>query len=256
MTSLSRLAHPRDLLVVLVGRDLRVSYGNALLGLVWAPLSALTQVAVLSFLFLRVVPLDLDDYPLFLFVGIVSWQLFLQSMLGGTEAFTNNRDLVARPGFPVGLLPIVSIGTATAGYLLTLPVVIGFAVIAGRADVELLALPIPVFATGLLAVGPTLVAASLNVRFRDIRYFIGAILTVGFYLTPVFYDASRVPPEFSWVVDLNPVAILVGLHRDVLYEGSMPDSGGTLTVLVIGAVLAVGGLAVFRRVEPQLADGL
>ena len=99
-----------DLAVVLVGRDLRVSYGNAALGLLWAPLEALVQVAVLSFLFVRVVPLDIPDYVAFVFTGVTVWQLMSSSLVHGTEAFTGNRDLVRRPGFPTPLLPVHEAG--------------------------------------------------------------------------------------------------------------------------------------------------
>ena len=245
-----------DLAVVLVGRDLRATYGHALLGLLWAPLTALVQVAVLSFLFIRVVPLDVDDYAIFVFTGVAVWQVASVSLTGSAEAFTANRDLVRRPGFPTAVLPIVSIGGALAGYVLSLPVLLLGVAAFGRLTVTAVALPLVMAAAALVIAGPAFVAATVNVRFRDVRHLVGVAVGVVFYLTPVFYDVDRIPDRYRWVADLNPLALVVRLHRQVLYEGAWPDLPRLATCLLMGIAGTALGLAVFRRVESHLSDDL
>lgn len=250
------MVHALDLTVVLVGRELRVQYGNALLGVFWAPFASLVQVAVLSFLFLRVVPLDVPDYPVFVFTGVMAWQLMLTAMLSGVESFTNNRDLVSRPGFPVGLLPLVSIAGALTAYLLSFPVLIAFLAATGRLHATVLVTPFVLVALVAVVVGPVLVTASFNVRYRDVHHIVATVLGVLFYLTPVFYDVDRIPERFRWIVDVNPLALAVRLHRQILYDGDLPDARMYLACLAIGAVGLVAGRRVFERAEPQLADDL
>lgn len=251
-----RLQHATDLAAVLVGRDLRVTYGHALLGLLWAPLATLVQVAVLSFLFVRVVPLDIDDYAIFVFTGLAAWQLALASLLGGAEAFTANRDLVRRPGFATAVLPVVSIGSALAGYVLSLPVLLMGVAAFGRLTASAVALPIVIAAEVIVLLGPAFLVATLNVRFRDVRHLVGLLLGVLFYVTPVFYAVDRVPTRYRWVVEVNPLALVVRLHRQVLYEGAWPDPGRLAVAAGAGLVTAILGLMAFRHAEPHLSDDL
>lgn len=249
-------AHVVDLAVVLVLRDLRATYGHALLGVLWAPLAALVQVAVLTFLFTRVVPLEVDDYALFVFTGIAAWQLASIGLTAGTEAFTANRDLVRRPGFPTQVLPVAAIGGALAGYVLSLPVLLVGVAVAGRLNAAVVALPLVVAVELLVLAGPAYVAATLNVRFRDVRQLVGLGLGVLFYLTPVFYDIDQIPERYRWLADVNPLALVVRLHRQVLYDGSWPDPARLLLAAAMGSVALLAGRAVFRRAESHLADGL
>lgn len=245
-----------DLAVVLVARDLRASYGTAALGLLWAPLTALVQVAVLSFLFLRVVPLDIPDYGAFVFTGIAIWQLLSGALVRSAEAFTENRDLVRRPGFPTVVLPLVTVGGATSAYLLSLPVLLGVLALTDRLRPSAALLPVVVLAAATVAAGPALVVASANARFRDVRHLVGAGVGVLFYLTPVFYDVGRIPERFRWVADANPLALVVRLHRQVLYEGRAPEAGLLAGCFAIGALGTAIGVATHRRAAAHLADDL
>lgn len=245
-----------DLAIVLVRRDLRAGYGGAVLGILWSPVATLVQVLVLSFLFERVVPLGIDDYPAFLLTGLLSWQLALATIVGGAESLTGNRDLVRRPGFPVGVLPLVAAGGALSGYLLALPVVAVFLLVSGRLDPSAIGLPAVIFVELLLVLGPAYLVARFNVRFRDVRHVVSIGLGIVFYLTPVFYEAGRVPERFRWIIDLNPLAIPVRLHRQVLYTGEWPDPILLSIGFCVGLVGTAVGFASLRRAEAHLVDDL
>jgi lipopolysaccharide transport system permease protein len=245
-----------DLATVLVHRDLRLSYGGAAFGLLWAPATVLAQVAVLGFLFDRVVPLGIDDYLTFLLSGLLVWHLVSSALNGSTGAFTANRDLVRRPGFPDAVLPLVTVGRAAAGYALALPVLLVAVAVTGRLAVTALALPVILLATLVLLGGPAYVVAVLNVRHRDVDHLTRVLLGIAFYATPVFYPEERLPDGWAWLSDLNPFAAVVTLHRQVLYSGEWPSAGRLLAL----AAWAVAGLAVagvvHRRSAWRLADDL
>lgn len=245
-----------DLATVLVHRDLRLSYGGAVFGLLWAPATVLAQVAVLGVLFDRVVPLGIDDYVVFLLVGLLMWHLMSSALNGSASAFTANRDLVRRPGFPDAVLPLVTIGRAAAGYVLALPVVLVALAVSGRLDASVAALPVVLVATLLLLVGPGYVIGVLNVRHRDVDHLTRVVLGVVFYATPVFYPEERLPDGWGGVSDLNPLAAAVTLHRQVLYEGVWPDPVRLGVLLLWAAVGLVAAALVHRRSAWRLADDL
>ena len=245
-----------DLATVLVHRDLRLSYGGAVFGLLWAPATVVAQVVVLGFIFDRVVPLDIEDYPAFLFSGLLVWHLLSSALNGSTGAFTDNRDLVRRPGFPDAVLPLVAIGRSVAGYVLALPVLVLVLVASGRLSVTALALPVVVAATVALLAGPGYVIGVLNVRHRDIDHLTRVVLGVVFYATPVFYPQERLPDGWAWLGDVNPLAAVVTLHRQVLYDGDWPDPPRLLAVLAWAGLGALLAARVHRSSAWRLADDL
>jgi lipopolysaccharide transport system permease protein len=248
--------HALDLATVLVHRDLRLSYGGAAFGLLWAPATVLAQVVVLGFLFDRVVPLGVDDYPTFLFSGLLLWHLVSSALNGSTAAFTGNRDLVRRPGFPDAILPLVTIGRAAAGYVLALPILLLAVAVTGRLSSTALALPVVLAATLALLAGPGYVLGVLNVRHRDVDHLTRVVLGVVFYATPVFYPEERLPEGWGWLSDLNPFAAVVGLHRQVLYDGDWPSPSRLLLVVVWAVAGGLLAAVVHRRSAWRLADDL
>lgn len=245
-----------DLATVLVGRDLRLSYGSAALGLLWAPATVLVQVVVLSFVFVRVVPLGVDDYPAFVFSGLAAWQLLSAVIGGAAAAYPTNRDLVRRPGFPDAVLPLVTTGRAIAAYGLGLPVLLAVLAATGRLDASAVALPLVVAAAVLAVLGPAFLLAAWNVRHRDVDHLARVVLGVAFYATPVFYAARQLPGGYRWLADANPLAVAVTLHRQVLYDGRWPDPARVLLLLGFAVVGLAAAVVVQRRVAPHLADDL
>jgi lipopolysaccharide transport system permease protein len=245
-----------DLTAVLIDRDLSLGYGSTTFGLLWAPSLVLVQVAVLSFVFVRVVPLEVDDYGVFLFSGVLAWHLASSTITEGGQAFTGNRDLVRRPGFPVLVLPVVGAARATVTYVVALPLLVVATAASGRLAVTAAALPVVVLTTLLLVLGPALAVATLNVRHRDVHHLVQVLLGVLFYATPVFYAEERLPDRYAWVADVNPFGWVVTLHRQVLYDGAWPDPGRLAASLAVGATGLVAALLVFRRAEAHLGDDL
>lgn len=245
-----------DLSWVLVDRDLRVSYGGAAFGLLWAPATVIVQVLVLGFVFVRILPLDIDDYPAFLFTGIAAWHLMSSAIGGASDAFTMNRDLVRRPGFPDVVLPLVTTLRTFAAYLLGLPALVLVLVAAGRLETTALALPLVLVVTAAVVTGPAYLVATWHVRHRDVGHLVRVLLGVLFYATPVFYAEDRLPDRYAWISDVNPLAGVVSLHRQVLYEGSWPDPTRLASTLGFAAAGLVVGALAFGRARSHLADDL
>jgi lipopolysaccharide transport system permease protein len=251
-----RLRHGLDLMRELVTRDLRVRYRRSVLGVAWSQLAPLATLAVLTFVFSKVVPLGIPQYALFVYVGLLPWTWFSGAITGGTDAIVANRDLVRRPGVPVGLLPVSTVLTHAAYFALSLPVLFGALVVEGGVPGTAIALPAIAVVQLLLVLGPVYLLASLQVSLRDTGHLVGVVLFPVFYATPVFYDASSVPARYRFVYELNPVNRLIGAYRDVLLAGRWPDPVPLAVIAVVGAALVAVGRRVFERSAHRFAEEL
>jgi lipopolysaccharide transport system permease protein len=222
----SKPAYLVDLLRVLVDRDMKLRYKRSILGIAWSLLNPLAQLLVFSFVFHYVLPLNIPNYASFLFTGLLAWNWFQASLLSGTGAIVDNRELVKRPGFPALALPVVS--------LLPLIFAVQFA----------------------LTVGLVYFAAAIYVTFRDTQYLLGIALMLGFYLSPVLYDAQAIPVRFRWFYQLNPLAILIGTYRSVLLEGQFPSGFDLVYLAVFSALLVWAGYRLFMHMSYRFMEEL
>ena len=252
-----RLIYLRDLLRELVVREMRLRYERSILGMAWSILNPLAQMLVYNFLFRVVFRLDIPNYPVFVFTGVLAWNWFHQALMLTTGAITNNRELIRQPGFPLAVLPVVTVATPLVDLLSALPVLLCFLLLGGgRLTGALLALPLVVGIQFLLIQGLGYLLASIHVTFRDTQHLLGVALMLLFYLTPVFYRADMVPESFQPIYNLNPMVHLIGAYRAILIEDSLPDWHTLLILAPLVGVLAWGGWAVFVRASYHFAEEL
>lgn len=215
------------------------------------------QMLVFVFLFRRVLPLDIPDYPSFVFIGVLAWSWFQTALSLATGAITDNRDLIRRPGFPTAVLPLVTVTTHLIHFLLALPILLLFIALGGgRLTSTILTLPLVILLQFLLILGLGYLVATIHVTFRDTQHLLGVFLMLLFYLTPVFYDASIIPARYQLFYHLNPMFHLIAAYRTILIQGSLPD---LRTLLILGAL--VGGLlwlghTVFTRASYRFVEEL
>lgn len=249
-------AHVRDTLTRLVYVEFATRHRGSALGWLWAVGPPLLMLLATSFVFTRVIPLDIPDYPVFLLVGILAWTLFARAVGDGTSSLEQRRELVLRPGFATQLLPIVAVLVALVDYLLALPVlVIALAFTTGVHATWLLAVPV-LGVQVVLCAGIVLLLSPLQVYLRDVRQLVAIAISVGFWLTPVFYEKSQVPDEISWLYALNPMQYLLEAQRELLIAGTVPEAGPlTLVALASGALFAAGWL-VFAHMRDALPEQL
>jgi lipopolysaccharide transport system permease protein len=245
----------RDLLRELVVRDIKVRYKRSWIGLGWSLLNPLVQLAVFNVFFTFLMPLQVPDYTSFLFTGIVVWNWFQVSLYSATGVIVDNVSLLKQPGFPAAVLPVASITANLVHFLLALPILL-IAVLAGghHLTLALMALPIVIGVQFSLTLGLSYILAALQVPYRDTQYMLGIALTMGFYFTPVFYDAKTIPPVYQAVYRLNPVVCLLDSYRAIFIHGRFPDFGGLLLILLVGVGLSLLGLTYFRQASYRFVE--
>jgi lipopolysaccharide transport system permease protein len=249
------LAHALEVLVVLVWREVKIRYKGSFLGLLWALLSPLGTVAILHFLFTRVLPLDIPHYAAFVYAGLLPFTWFQASVQTGASTLLDNRDLVRKPFFPRVVLPAVVTGTNFVLYLVAIPV-LAFLVAAEKLPLTpaLVGLPAVWAVQGLLTLAFATLFASLGVLVRDVQHVLGVAMTLWFYLTPVFYDLGRVSPEYARWLSWNPMTPIVQAHRAIFLEGRAPEWASLAPSALLAAAMLAAGLALFRGLEGTLVE--
>jgi ABC-type polysaccharide/polyol phosphate export permease len=241
----------------LVRRDFRFRYHDSSLGLAWSLLLPLTQLLVLVFLFQRVVPLGIDAYPAFVFSGLLPWSWFSGCLGGAGALFVGNRDLVRRPAFDPATLVVVSTLANLVAYLVSLPILLGVCALYDRyPSPALLWLPLVLLIEELLIVGCCLVVATLNVFYRDVQHLVGVLLTLLFYLTPVFYRSDAAAEAYRLAFTLSPIAVLVDAHRQIFLHGAAPAPGPLLLAATTSGLVCALGWAVYRRARHDIVDAI
>ena len=252
-----KIAHFFDLLRVLVDRDMKLLYKRSALGIAWTLINPLLQLAVFSFVFRSVIPINIPQFSSFAFSGLLIWTWSQTALFQATGLITSNKALIRQPNFPTAILPVVTTMTGLIHFLLALPVLIIFLAVDGiRPSSTLFLLPLLMVIQFILTVGLAYPLAAINVTFRDTQHTLGVLLQMLFYLTPIFYDLNSVPKEFQPFYQLNPMVPLLEAYRAILLKGTQPDWQALLIVSLVVAVILPIGLAIFRRQSNTFVEEL
>lgn len=252
-----RLRHTVELLWELVLRDLRIRYLRSYLGIGWSLLTPLTQIVIFSFLFGMVMPLAIENYTIFVFCGVLAWSWFSTSLIGAAGVVVASPELIRRPGFPVYVLPVVSVMTNAIQFFIGFPLLLGLVLVdSGQFGAALLAVPLVIAVQFLLTLGLAFPLAAVNVRYRDTQHVVTLATMAAFYLTPVFYTAEVVPERYQWIYRLNPMVTLLEAYRDILIRNQWPSFTDLLVITLIVVPVIAGGYMVFARASIRFAEEL
>lgn len=248
-----------DLLLAITLRDIRVRYQGTFLSFIWWIARPLTLGTVLYIALGRVLGLraDVPNYSIFLLSALFPWFWFSSSILQATGIFVGNGGLLKKVRFPKLILPLSAVLFNTSQFLLTLPILIGFVLVAGI-DPELMwlaGIPALMALQLLLLIGLGTLLATLSVFLRDLGPMVDVALLLLFYLSAIIFPLDLVPPEFRWVMALNPVAPLIDAWRNLFLHGEFID-GAIWPVLIITAASLAVGLFAFNKLERHFADAL
>lgn len=245
----------RVLILTLVLRELRARYRGSVLGFLWSFLNPLLLMAVYVLVFSVYLRVPLEGYAVFLFSGLLPWLWFSSSLGHAVGVIVGSGALVKRILFPAEVLPLVSVLSNLANFLLSLPLLIVFLLAFGiRLTPALAFLPLLLALQLLLTAGLALPLAALNVHLRDVEQILGNLLILWFFLSPVLYPVSTVPAWLRPLYFLNPLAGLIQGYQNVFFFGAPPHwlHLGVVAACALGAF--VGGYWVFDRLRDSLAE--
>ncbi|EGD60004.1 ABC-2 type transporter [Novosphingobium nitrogenifigens DSM 19370] len=251
------MLHWRDLLFELVSRDLKVRYQRSAIGLGWSLMKPLAQLAIFATVFSSILPLDIKNYTTFVFTGVLVWAWFSSSLTSAAVSIVGSREMVRRPGFPVRLLPALTILSQGVHFILALPLLfVSSWIQIGPPPISALALPALILAQFVFTLAICNILASLHVFFRDIEHLVGITMMLGFYVTPVFYRPIDANQDYWFLTAFNPMAWILEGYRAIFVDHTWPPLWIYGYVTMVSVPLLLFGHWYFDRVSNRFVDEL
>jgi lipopolysaccharide transport system permease protein len=254
----------RELIWQFTRREVRSRYQGSFLGVVWSFVTPLLMLAVYTFVFSVVFKArwgnDLSDdsqigFALTLFTGLIAFGVFSESINKAPGLIIRNPNYVKKVVFPLEILPVSALGSASINSLFSLLMLLGVAIIARHTlPWTLIFLPLMYLPLIFLCLGLSWFLASLGVFVRDIGQFIGVVVQILFFMTPIIYPGSRIPDNYQFILYLNPLTFVVNHFRRVILWGQMPDWGDYIIITAATGVLCVLGYIWFMKSKKTFAD--
>jgi lipopolysaccharide transport system permease protein len=254
----------RRILWFLCSRALKSRYEGMTLGPLWLFVRPLAPIFIGAFVFGRLLGMPSDGVPYFLFflTGQAAWHVFDRSLMMVTRGLSINQGILKKVYFPRLMAPIsaASIGlTYFAAFMAMLIVAAFFYLFKDgiwylQAGPQLLLAPLSALLALILAIGVGLFATIWQTRFREMRYTIRYFTQFWMYLTPVFYPLSQVPPQYRWIMYVNPMGPIVETFKwSMLGIGELPVVPLGCSV-VITLVVLLAGIWYFSWAEAGAID--
>jgi len=186
-----------------------------------------------------------DNYPLFLFAGMLPWLLFSETLQRSTPALVDYSNLIKKTVFPAEIVPLTVFLSTLLGHLLAMALMLAaVAVWLHQFSLAALALPLVVLLLGMLSLGLAWIAAGLHVYLRDTAQVVAVVLMAWFWLTPIF------------LLEINPLTYAVRAYRDTLLGNRLPHASDLLILAAFAVAAFVAGGLFFRYTKRGFADVL
>lgn len=251
------------MLFQLVRRDFEQRFVGSVVGWVWGIIHPLVMLASWTFVFSFCLHSKLDpgevtdNYPLFLFAGMLPWLLFSETVQRSSASLLDQASLITKTVFPAEIVPVSIFLSSLVSHLMALGLVVAAVGIwLNRISAGLLLVPVYMMLLGMFAVGLGWILASLQVYLRDTSQILTVILTFWFWLTPIFITERHFPARVHFLLAGNPLAYMVRGYRELLLSALWPSLKdlGIIAAFAVTTFL-VGGLF-FRHMKRGFADVL
>ena len=268
----------RELIVFLVRKELKVRYKNSVLGFLWSFLNPALILGVYYVVFKFFLPNNLAFFAIYLFAGLLPWNVFNNSLLSSSGVLVAHAGIVKKVAFPREILALSQVGTAVCFFFFQACIMIVF-LVCFQVTPNWKYFPIMVFALIcdiVLSAALGIFLSAVNVYLRDVQHLIEVALVALFFGPPIVYPFSRVADKLSahhllWLYLLNPLVTIVLSFQQFIYgnvqqaagvPSPLPSYGhwfyiGMLSAIFVGScVLFLLAMLVFGRVEGNFAEEL
>lgn len=245
----------RELIKILTISDLKVKYQSSVLGFAWSMLNPLLLMLVLYFVFSNVFKATQDNFALFMLIGIISWRFIANGTSSSISSIVGKSSLVTKIYIPRKVLVLSTVLSAFISSLLEFLVLAPLLIILGaELSPYVLLFPFIHIVYFFIVYGISLILASLYVYYRDLTQIWDVLMQIGFFLSPIVYPLSTVPPEYLKYYLLNPMTVIIQMYRDVLLYHRPLSAWDFLFTLATGIALMIIGSAIFEKLERRFAE--
>lgn len=232
----------KDLLRLLVTKNIKLKYRRSWLGYVWSILNPLLIMIVMSVVFSTMFSRNIENFPVYLFCGQLLFNFMSSSTSQSIFSITGNAALLKKTYVPKYLFTLAKVTSGLVDLFFSLgALVIVLLATQARITWHVLLFPLVLLQLYVFCVGLSLFLAQASVFFKDTQFIYNAVTTAWMYLTPIFYPLEALPEQLIWLIKhCNPMYFYIGQFRDLVYYGQLPGP----TIVLAGCTAAVVMLAV------------
>lgn len=245
----------RHMLFTLVKQDIKGRYKGSFLGFLWTLLNPLLMLLVYSLVFQFIFKTGIENYPIYLFICLMPWNTFANSIAVGTVCVSNNGSILKKVYFPREVMPLAGVISNTIQYFFS-AVIIFIALLVSGVGISwsALFLPIIVLIQAIFTFGIILILSAINVYVRDVQYIMNPVMMIWMYATPILYSISMVPERFFGLYHLNPMVGIMEAYQAILYNKTLPDLSSLGTIFLVSLVVLFIGYLVFNKLQRRFAE--
>lgn len=254
---LYRLYLSRQLFVNWTKREFRVRYSQALLGIAWAVVQPIAYMAITTIVFSTLLRLPTYNipYPVYVYSGLLAWNLFAGGVSAAFPSVADNINIVGKVAFPREVLPLSAICVSLLDFAIaSIVFVILLFAFQIRIGWTVVFIPFVLLVQVALIMGISLLCSAMHVRYRDTRFLVPIALQLLFFITPIFYSTETIPLQYQWLFFINPMANIVNAYRGLVFFNQLPDLASAAYTSVFALVALAAGYFVFKRAEGKFAD--
>ncbi|HYR59359.1 MAG TPA: ABC transporter permease, partial [Chthoniobacteraceae bacterium] len=257
----------RDLLVLLIQRDVTSRYKQTLLGPLWFVAQPLLTALVFTIVFGRIagIPTDGIPGPLFYLCGLLGWTYFSQNITNAGASFVNNAHLFGKVYFPRLIVPLAAIlsnlvafAIQLVPFVLFLGYYLFFTNEAGAVEITWRALltVLPLLHVAVLSLGVSLLMSAASAKYRDLIHLNQFLIQIWMFATPIFYPLSKVPAKWAWIVWINPMSVPTEAFRVCLLGRGTLGATDLAISVALALALLFAGIAAYQKVERTVIDSI
>ena len=249
----------RELLKTSVKKDIGGKYKHSFLGVLWSFINPLLQILVYALIFPLVMKNggSYKDYTVFMVCGLIPWAYFTTVINRASFIMIENGNILKKVYFPRSILPLSLVTSETINFLVSCIIILAFIVIKGFGISNfILFFPLVLLIQYVLLLGIALIFSAVTVYMRDIQHFIGVVLQLLFYATPIVYSIDTIPEGFRWILKWNPMTYIIEGYRAIFYNQTMPDLKALGILGVISIVILIVGYLLFNKLQKRFAEEL
>ncbi|MCX7955604.1 MAG: ABC transporter permease [Patescibacteria group bacterium] len=247
----------RELLWNLAYREINQRYKQSILGYAWVVLNPLFQLLVLTFVFSTIFRISSYNVPyiIFLIVGLLPWNFFVQSLSSSTNALVSNSSLITKIYFPREILVYSTIIAKMIDFFYSVLILIIFFIFY-KINLNINAFwVIAYFLIQLIfTAGLSLFLSSFNLFYRDIQYLLNLIISMWFYLTPIIYPVEQFPEKYRFIFSINPMSVIINGYRQTVLGGGEPNYKSLISIFIFSLVFFMIAFLYFKKQEGKFAD--
>lgn len=253
----------RGFIVGSVKREFQAKYSNSLLGAAWTVINPLAMILVYTIVFSQVMRAKLPGadsqfaYSVYLCAGVLTWTFFSETVSRAQNVFLENANLLKKISFPRLCLPVIVVANASINFAIIFGLFTIFLLVSGSfPGMPYLAMFPVLLIQVIFSAGLGITLGVLNVFFRDIGQLFGVVLQFWFWVTPVVYPINILPPAVRDLLRYNPMTNIISSYQNILVNGQWPDWSSLWPVTLIGILLCIWGMNLFRKHAGEMVDEL